>query len=106
MKAHKGKQTNNIGMKRLRNKTDIKKGQEVPSINLNLQTEASQYLVQQGQAKEGGGGKATKKFKRLERDLKYRKRAPNRDETTSLDSCTCRGSLKTPQATLKSPKKP
>ena len=48
-------------MKRLSNKTDIKKGQEVPSINLNLQTKVAQYLVQQGQAKEGGwGGGATK----------------------------------------------
>ena len=43
-------------MKRLSNKNDINKGQEVPSINLNLQTEVSQYLVQQGQPKEGGGG--------------------------------------------------
>ena len=42
------------------NKTDINKGQEVPSINLNLQTEVSQYLVQQGQAKEGGGGECSK----------------------------------------------
>ena len=41
-------------MKRLSKKTDINKGQEVPSINLDLQTKASQYLVQQGQAKEGG----------------------------------------------------
>ena len=41
-------------MKRLSKKTDINKGQEVPSINLNLQTKAAQYLVQQGQAKEGG----------------------------------------------------
>ena len=47
-------------MKRLSNKTDINKGQEVPSINLNLQTEATQYLVQRGQAKEGGGGEAVK----------------------------------------------
>ena len=47
-------------MKRLSNKTNINKGQEVPSINLNLQTEAAQYLVQQGQAKEGGGGEARK----------------------------------------------
>ena len=44
-------------MKRLSNKTNINKGQEVPSINLNLQIEVSQYLVQQVQAKEGGGGK-------------------------------------------------
>ena len=43
-------------MKRLRKKTDINKGQEVPSINLNLQTKADQYLVQQGQAKERGRG--------------------------------------------------
>ena len=47
-------------MKRLSKKTDINKGQEVPSINLNLQIDVAQYLVQQGQAKEGGGGKATK----------------------------------------------
>ena len=43
-------------MKRLSNKTHINKGQEVPSINLNLHIEAAQYLVQQGQAKERGGG--------------------------------------------------
>ena len=47
-------------MKRLSNKIDINKGQEVPSINLNLQTEAAQYLVQQGEAKEGGGGESKK----------------------------------------------
>ena len=47
-------------MKRLSNKTDINKGQEVPSINLNLQKEVAQYLVQQGQAKEGGGAKGVK----------------------------------------------
>ena len=33
-KAHKGKQATNFGMKRLSIKTDINKGQEVPSINL------------------------------------------------------------------------
>ena len=48
-------------MKILSNNTDINKGQQVPSININLQTEATQYLIQQGQAKEGGGGKAAKK---------------------------------------------
>ena len=48
-------------MKRLNNKTDINKGQEVPSINLNLQTKVAQYLVQQGQDKEGGGGESNKK---------------------------------------------
>ena len=48
-------------MKRLSINTDINKGQEVLSINLNLQTKAAQYLVQQGQAKEGGrGGKQQK----------------------------------------------
>ena len=47
-------------MKRLSKKTNINKGQEVPSINLNLQTNAAQYLVQQGQAKEGGGGESSK----------------------------------------------
>ena len=48
-------------MKRLSKKTDINKGQKFPSINLNLQTKAAQYLVQQGQAKEGGrGGKQQK----------------------------------------------
>ena len=42
-------------------KTNINKGQEVPSININLQTKAAQYLVQQGQTKErGGGGQAAK----------------------------------------------
>ena len=44
-------------MKRLSKNTDINKCQEVPSIILNLQTEVVQYLVQQGQAKEGGGGR-------------------------------------------------
>ena len=43
-------------MKRLSKKNDINKGQQVPSITLNLQTKAAQYLVQQGQAKERGGG--------------------------------------------------
>ena len=53
-------------MKRLSNKTDINKGQEVPSINLNLQTKVAEYLVQEGQAKEGGGGESSKnKFKEL-----------------------------------------
>ena len=47
-------------MKRLSKKTDIKKGQEVPRVNLNLQTKATQYLVQQGQTKARGRGKATK----------------------------------------------
>ena len=93
-------------MKRLSNKTDIKKGQEVSSINLNLQTQVAQYLFQQCQAKEGGGGKATKQVQRLERDLQDRKRVANRDKTTSQDSCTCRGPLKTLQTALKSPKTP
>ena len=61
-------------MKRPRNKTDIKKGQEVPSINLNLQTKVAQYLVQQGQAKEGGGGGSSKKkFKDLKETYKIDK---------------------------------
>ena len=47
-------------MKRPRNKTDINKGQKVPRINLNLQTKVFQYLVQKGQAKEGGGGESSK----------------------------------------------
>ena len=47
-------------MKRLSKKTDINKGEQVPSINLNLQTKAAQYLVQQGQAKEGGRGESSK----------------------------------------------
>ena len=47
-------------MKILSNRTDTIKGQEVPRINQNLQTEVAQYLVQQGQTKEGGGGKAAK----------------------------------------------
>ena len=47
-------------MKRLNKKTDINKGQEIPSINLNLQTKAAQYLVQQGQAKERGKGESNK----------------------------------------------
>ena len=68
-------------MKRLINKTNINKGQQVPSINLNLQTEASQYLVQQDQAKEGGGGEGSQKqVQRIERDLQNRQREPNRDK--------------------------
>ena len=59
-KAHKGKQANKFGMKSLSNKNDINKGQEGPSINLNLQTKVAQYLVQQGQDKEGGGGGSRK----------------------------------------------
>ena len=47
-------------MKRPSNKNDINKLQEVPRINLNLQTEAADYLVQQGEAKEGGGGGGNK----------------------------------------------
>ena len=47
-------------MKRLSTKTDINKGQQVLSINLNLQTKAAQHLVQQGQTKEIGRGEATK----------------------------------------------
>ena len=61
-------------MKRPTNKTDINKGQEVPSVNLNLQTEVAQYLVQQGQAKEGGGGEGNKnKFKDLKETYKIDK---------------------------------
>ena len=60
MKAHKDKQANNFGMKRSSNKTDINKGKQVPRINLNLQTKAAQYLVQKGQAKEGGKGASSK----------------------------------------------
>ena len=37
----KVKQANKFGMKRLRKKTNINKGQEVPSINLNLQTKVA-----------------------------------------------------------------
>ena len=71
-------------MKILSNKTDINKGQEVPRINLNLQSEAAQYLVQQGQAKAGGVGEGSKKqVQRLGRDLQDRKRPPKRYNTTS-----------------------
>ena len=47
-------------MKRLSKNTDINKGQEVPIINLNPQMKSAQYLVQQGQTKEGGGGESSK----------------------------------------------
>ena len=47
-------------MKRPSNKIETKEGQEIPRINLNLQTEAAHHLVQQGQAKEGGGGEGKK----------------------------------------------
>ena len=61
-------------MKILNNKTDINKGQEVPRINLNLQTKDAQYLVQQGQAKEGGGGEGNKNnFKDLKETYKIDK---------------------------------
>ena len=60
-------------MKRLSNNTDINKGQEVPSINLNLQTEVAQYLVQQGQAKGGGGESSKNKFKDLKETYKIDK---------------------------------
>ena len=57
------------------NKTNINKVQEVPSINLNLQTKAAQDLVQQGQAKEGGGGEGSKnKFKDLKETYKIEKK--------------------------------
>ena len=73
-KDHKGKQDNKFGKKRPINKTDINKGQEVPRINLNLKTKATQYLVQQGQAKEGGGGEGSKKnFKDLKETYKIYK---------------------------------
>ena len=48
-------------MKRLSNKIDINKCQEVLSINLKLQIEDAQYLVQQGQAKERGRGNKQQK---------------------------------------------
>ena len=61
-------------MQRLSNNTDINKGQQVPSINLNLQTEVAQYLVQQDQSKEGGGGESSKnKFKDLKETYKIDK---------------------------------
>ena len=47
-------------MKRPSKKTDINKGKEVPSINLNLKTKAAHHLVQQGQAKERGRGESSK----------------------------------------------
>ena len=61
-------------MKRPSNKTDINKAQEVPSIKLSLQTEVAQYLVQQAQAKEGGGAEGRKKkFKDLKETQKIAK---------------------------------
>ena len=48
-------------MKRLNTKTDINKGQEVLRVNLNLQTKATQHLVQQGQTKERGRGESSKR---------------------------------------------
>ena len=94
-------------MKRPRNKTDINTDQEVPRINPNLQTKAAQYLVHQGQAKAGGVGEGSKKqVQRIERDLQDRKIAYKRDKSTSQESCTCRGPLKTLQTALKSPKNP
>ena len=69
-------------MKRLSNKTDINKGQQVPSINLSLQTKAAQYLVQQGQAKERGRGGSNKNkytfllilFYKCKRKTNYKKK--------------------------------
>ena len=60
-------------MESLSNETNINKGKEVPSINLNLQIEVAQYLVQQGQAKEGGGGSNKNKFKDLKETYKIDK---------------------------------
>ena len=89
-KAYKGKQANNFGMKRLIKKTNINKGQEVLSINLNLQTKAAQYLVQQGQTKEGGGGASSKNkyrfflilFYKCKRKTTYKKKyADNKNKT-------------------------
>ena len=61
-------------MKRLSNTTNINKGQEVPSINVNLQIEAAQYLFQQGQAKAGGVEDGSKnKFKYLKETYKIEK---------------------------------
>ena len=70
-------------MKILSNNTDINKGQQVPSINLNLQTEVSQYLVQQGQSKEGGGGEGNKTSSNTRKRLQDKQTPPNRDEKTS-----------------------
>ena len=47
-------------MNRKSNKNKTKEGQEVPRINLNMKIDASQHLVQQGQDKEGAGGKGNK----------------------------------------------
>ena len=61
-------------MKRPSNKTDIKKGQEVPRINLNMQIEVAQYLIQQDHSKEGGGGEGKRnKFKDLKETYKINK---------------------------------
>ena len=61
-------------MKGPSNKTDINKGQEVPRINLNLHTEAPQYLFQQCQAKARGVGEGSEnKFKDLKETYKIDK---------------------------------
>ena len=48
-------------MKRLSKNTNINKGQEVPRVNLNLQTKAAQYLVHKVKPKKEVGGKAAKR---------------------------------------------
>ena len=72
-----------------RKNTGTNKGQEVPRINLNLQTEATQYLVQQGQAKEGGGGKSSKNkymlflflFHKCKRKTTYKEKYGDKNNT-------------------------
>ena len=77
-----------------------------PSINLNLQTEVAQYLVQQGQAKEGGVAEGKKnKFKKLKETYKIEKehltymKKPLRNHAHVEP-------LNTPKKAFKSPKKP
>ena len=51
---------------------------------------------------KGGGGKEQRENPNAIKGLPHRERTTKRDDTNSLDSCTCRG----PQNTFKQKKKP
>ena len=97
-------------MKGLSNKTDINKGKEVPSINLNLQTEVAQYLVQQGQAKEGGAGESNKNkymfflffFYKCKRKTAYKAKYANNKNKAKLELCyaTTKQTLEFPKVSI------
>ena len=91
-------------MKRLSNKTDINKGQEVPSINLNLQTKAAQYLVQQGQAKEGVEGRDSKNKFFLIFFYKWKRKLPTKQSMQIIGTKQKELCYTTTKQTLECPK--